>query len=328
MVYRRLGQTDLYPSLLAFGSHTDPVDRVPVGAARWVLTAAGQARRDRMISHALDLGVNLLDVYDDMGQWEPAARLLRAKRDKVMISLVLSSSPPRCAEKIDYACSLFGHVDLYRTYSPDINDPTLQGWDALRKAKEAGKVRAIGISSHEERAMLGALTELDGLDYLFFPYNFIHARGDYSQFLPLAIQKGVGLIAMKPLASGSIMQLDPRAEAGAKPEFAELQLFQRGQHPILPAAVAELTKALERMPDETLCMAAMRFVYSRDFVSTVIAGMFEDRLLEDNYKALANYQQMSPKEHAALQAARQVARLLNKTWVPPHYRWLEERWGA
>ena len=50
MTYRRLGQTDLYPSLLAFGSHTDPADRVkaPNGT---VLTPAGQARRDRIVAH-------------------------------------------------------------------------------------------------------------------------------------------------------------------------------------------------------------------------------------------------------------------------------------
>ena len=77
-----------------------------------------------------------------------------------------------------------------------------------------------------------------------------------SQFLPLAIQRGVGLIAMKPLASGSIMQLDPRARPEAKPEFARLQLFGSRVRPILPAAVAELTKSLDRMPDETLCQSA------------------------------------------------------------------------
>ena len=69
-------------------------------------------------------------------------------------------------------------------------------------------------------------------------------------------------------------------------------------------------------------------MYSRDFVSSAIAGMFEERLLEDNYKALVNYQQMSREEQAALEAARQVARLLNKAWLPAHYRWLEEQWGA
>ena len=49
----------------------------------------------------------------------------------------------------------------------------------------------------------------------------------------------------------------------------------------LPAAVAELTKTLERMPDETLCMAAMRFVFSQRFLSSAITGMFEERLLEE-----------------------------------------------
>ena len=323
MVYRRLGQTDLYPSLLAFGSHTDPVDRVPAGSAGTVLTAAGQARRDRIIAHAFDLGVNMLDVYADMGQWEPAARLVRDRRDKVLISLAHVISP----KKIDEACWLFGHVDLYRFHTADIDGKTLQNWDVLRKAKEAGKIRAIGISSHFERTMIEALTELEGIDYLFFPYNFIQARADYSKFLPEAQRRGVGLIAMKPLASGSIMKLDPLARPGAKPEY-DFLAWQASSKPVLAAAVAELTKTLGRLPDETLCMAAMRFVYSRDFISTAIAGMFEERLLEDNYKALANYQQMGREEHAALEAARQVARLLNTTWLPAHYRWLEEQWGA
>src|SRR5208337_3183030 len=108
------------------------------------------------------------------------------------------------------------------------------------------------------------------------------------------------------LASGSVMKLDPLARPGAKPEY-DFLAWQGNDTPILAAAVAELTSTLGRLPDETLCMAAMRFVYSRDFVSTAIAGMFEERLLEDNYKALANYQQISREEHAALEAARQVA---------------------
>jgi aryl-alcohol dehydrogenase-like predicted oxidoreductase len=197
----------------------------------------------------------------------------------------------------------------------------------LRKAKEAGKIRAIGIASHFERTMTEALTELEGLDYLFFPYNFIQARAGYSKFLPEAQRRGVGLIAMKPLASGSIMKLDPLAHPGAKPEF-DFLAWQANNKPILAAAVAELTKTLGRLPDETLCMAAMRFVYSHDFLSTAIAGMFEERLLEDNYKALINYQQKRREEQAALEAARQVAQLLEATWLPAHYRWLEEQWGA
>jgi hypothetical protein len=75
-------------------------------------------------------------------------------------------------------------------------------------------------------------------------------------------------------------------------------------------------------------MAAMRFVYSRDFISTAITGMFDERLLEDNYNALVRYQQTSREERAALEAARQVARLLDSKWLPNQYRWLEEQWRA
>jgi aryl-alcohol dehydrogenase-like predicted oxidoreductase len=324
MVYRRLGKTGMDVSLLSFGSHTDPTDRIPAPHPRKnVLSEQGQARRDRIISRALDMGVNLLDVYEEEGQWAPAARLIKGRRDKVFVSLAVEnrSLDPEIAFK------LFGYVDLYRMHTTGVSGQTLQDWDKFRKAKEAGKIRAIGITTHDERTLLEVLTELEGLDFLFFPYNFIQARADYSQFLPEAQRRGVALIAMKPLASGSIMRLDPQARPGAKPEF-DFLAWKAHDKPILAAAIAELTKMLGRMPDETLCMAAMRFVYSRHFVSTVITGMFEERLLEDNYQALVNYQQMHGEEQAALEAARQVARLLDTTWLPAHYRWLEERWGA
>jgi aryl-alcohol dehydrogenase-like predicted oxidoreductase len=324
MVYRRLGRTDLWVSLLSFGSHTDPADRIRAGPNKTVLTEAGQARRDRIILKAFDLGVNLLDVYDSEGQWEPAARLVKDRRQKVLISLAHEIS----AVEIDRACRLFGHVDLYRFHTAEIDSACLHHWDVLRKAKAAGKIRAIGIATHIERTMSHALEELEELDYIFFPYNFIHARADYSQFLPAALARGVGLIAMKPLASGSIMKLDPKARPGMKPEFEPLQLWQRRNRPILPQAVAELTRSLDRLPDETLCMAAMRFVYSRPFVSTAIAGMFDEILLEDNYRALVRYEERSPEEDAALEAARRLAKLCSPSWLAPEYGWLEEEWRA
>ena len=171
--------------------------------------------------------------------------------------------PMFVGENIDRAAKLYGHVDLYRIYVGDgsaATDSILEDWDVLRKAKQAGKVRAIGISTHSERMLTSALKELEGLDYVMFPYNFIHARADYSEFLPAAIKKGVGLIAIKPLAAGSIVKLDPRAKAGSRPENERVALYQSQDRPLLPAVVAELTKSLDRRPDETLCQAALRFV--------------------------------------------------------------------
>jgi aryl-alcohol dehydrogenase-like predicted oxidoreductase len=289
-----------------------------------VLTLKGQARRDRIVARALDYGVNLLDVYSSEGQWEPAARSVKGRRSRVLVSLAHDVS----ARDIDRACRVYGHVDLYRFHTAAIDGPALEQWDVLRKAKEQGKIRAIGIATHIEPTMLQSLMELEGIDFIFFPYNFIHARADYGQFLPDAQRRGVGLIAMKPLASGSIMQLDPLSRPGAKAEFETMQLWQSTNKPVLPAAVAELTKTLTRLPDETLCMAAMRFAYSRQFLSTAITGMFEERLLEDNYRALSRYREVLPEETAALDAARRVSALLDAKWLPADYRWLEEEWRA
>jgi aryl-alcohol dehydrogenase-like predicted oxidoreductase len=326
MLYRRLGQTDLYPSVLSFGSHTDPAYKLP-GPRGTVLNEAGQARRDRQVAHAFDLGINMLDIYEKDGQWEASARVMRPRRDKVLASLCLTVDEP-IGVNIDRAARLFGHSDMYRFHTAAIDGAALENWDTLRKAKEAGKVRAIGISTHVEDTMLRAVEELEGIDYVFFPYNFIHARAEYTRFLPEAIRKGVGLIAMKPVAAGSIVRLDPRARPGVKPETEAIQLYQGRYRPILPAAVAELTKSLDRLPDETLCQAAMRFVYSKDFITCAITGMFDDQLIDENYAALKRHAELTHEERAALDAAARLAELAGPGWLPRHYRWLDHGWRA
>lgn len=328
MLYRRLGQTDLYLSALSFGSHTDPQFKKPIDG-NIVLTEEGQKRRDNQLAHAFDLGVNMVDTYENEGQLEPVARLVRNRRDKVLVS-TCRQYPVFVGQNIDQVARLYGHVDLYRIYvnGPTIDMRVLEDWDVMRKAKAAGKVRAIGISTHDERVMTGALSELEGLDYIMFPYNFIHARADYSEFLPAAIRRKVGLIAIKPLAAGSIAKLDPRARKGTKPQNDRIDLFQSRDRPLLPAVVSELTKSLERLPDETLCQAAMRFVYSRPFITAALPGIFQDDDLVDNYKALSDQLKLSHAENDVLEWASRVAAIQERRWLPSQYRWLDERWRA
>jgi aryl-alcohol dehydrogenase-like predicted oxidoreductase len=271
----------------------------------------------------------MIDTYENEGQWEPVARLVKPRRQKTLVSLC-RQFPNFVGDNIDRAARLYGYVDLYRIYIGEgstLDAKSLADWDVLRKAKERGKVRAIGISTHDEGVMLNALRELEGLDYIMFPYNFIHARADYTEFLPAAAARGVGLIAIKPLAAGSIVKLDPRATPGSRPERDFVQLYQAKYRPLHPAVVAELTKSLERLPEETLCQAALRFVYSRPFMTCAMPGMFEDHTLEENYAGLSRQLELSREEHAALHGAAKVARAMQRGWLPAHYRWLDARWS-
>jgi len=327
MIYRRLGQTDLFVSLLLLGSHTDPAFKIRLKDHN-MLNEEGQRRRDRLVAHALDRGVNVIDTYESEGQWEPVARVVRPRRDKVLVS-ICRQFPMFVGKHIDLAARLYGHVDLYRIYlgdGPQVDQKILEDWDVMRKAKAAGKVRAIGISTHSERMMVSALDQLEGLDYILFPYNFIHARADYSQFLPAAIRKGVGLVAMKPLAAGSIARLDPRAGSASAPENERIQLYQARNRPIHPAVVRELTRSLGRLPEETLCQAALRFVYSRPFLSCTIPGIFGEELLEQNYAAMRRDRENGGWETAAPGTVRQVLGG-QAGWLPRRYGWLRE-WSA
>ena len=327
MLYRRLGGTDLFVSTLSFGSHTNPAFRIGAKQGN-TLNEEGQARRDRHISKAIDYGVNMVDTYENAGQWQPMARLVHGRRDGVLVS-ICRQFPNFVGKNIDDAARLFGHVDLYRIYVGDgdgVSDRIFEDWDVMRKAKKTGKVRAIGIATHSERMMTSALDELEGLDYIMFPYNFIHARADYSDFLPKAIKKGVGLIAIKPLAAGSIVKLDPRAPPGSTPEGARIQLYKGKDRPVPAAVVQKLVRSLKRSPDESLCQAAMRFVYSRPFITCAMPGMFQEHEIDDNYAALQSHLKLSVNEPNVLDAARRLCEAHGRGWLPRHYRWLDERW--
>jgi aryl-alcohol dehydrogenase-like predicted oxidoreductase len=331
MVYRPLGKTGMNVSLLAFGSHTDRAYKLR-GGIRNVLNAEGQARRDRQISLAMDRGVNLIDVYEHEGQWEPLARLLKPRRDKVLVAGAYDN-PEFIGQNIDRLARLYGgYIDLYRIRSETVtfDYKLLEQWDVLRRAKEAGKIRAIGIACHLEGPMMTALQELEGLDYLMLPYNFIHAKADYGQFLPAATERNIGLIGMKALAAGSIVGLDPRLKSSTNPENPNFMLFNSapGSRAILPAAVAELAKNLKQLPDESLPQAAMRYVYSKPFLSTNMVGMTDEQFVEDNCAALARYDQLTREEQVALDSARRLTRLAGAGWLPENYQWLEEQWRA
>jgi aryl-alcohol dehydrogenase-like predicted oxidoreductase len=82
------------------------------------------------------------------------------------------------------------------------------------------------------------------------------------------------------------------------------------------------------MPDETLCQAALRFVYSRPFMTSAMPGMFDDYMVDANYQALQRSLSLSDQETTTLDAAKKLARAIGPSWLPEHYRWLDREFLA
>ena len=142
MLYRRLGATDLFLSALSFGSHINPSHRI--GAKHGsMLDEKGQARRDRHISKAIDYGVNMVDTYENAGQWKPMAQLVRARREKTLVS-ICRQFPNFVGKNIDdaarpvWSCGSVPHLRR-GWFRYDRYDPGGLGHDAEGKASWQGK---------------------------------------------------------------------------------------------------------------------------------------------------------------------------------------------
>ena len=71
----------------------------------------------------------------------------------------------------------------------------------MLEAKEQGKIKHIGITSHGLETVEKAV-ESDKFETIQFPYNIVENQAD--EVFKRAYEKGVGTIVMKPLAGGAI----------------------------------------------------------------------------------------------------------------------------
>jgi aryl-alcohol dehydrogenase-like predicted oxidoreductase len=74
--------------------------------------------------------------------------------------------------------------------------------DIVRQAQASGAVRHVGLTSHSMEIALKAVRS-GHFETVMFPFNFIAAEAA-EELIPLALERGVGFIAMKPLAGGAL----------------------------------------------------------------------------------------------------------------------------
>nr|WP_296771532.1 aldo/keto reductase [Rhodococcus sp. (in: high G+C Gram-positive bacteria)] len=123
---------------------------------------------DRVIGHALDLGVNFIDTADVYGPFtneEVVGKSLGSRRDEVTLATkggleshigdagepIISGPnghPDHLRSAIDDSLRRLGvdHVDLYYLHRPDPNVPVEDSIGAMAEMVAAGKVRALGVS--------------------------------------------------------------------------------------------------------------------------------------------------------------------------------------
>ena len=196
MEYTVLGKTGLKISRLGFGGI--PIQRIDAEGTCKLL--------DRM----QEAGVNFIDTARAYTVSEEyLGKALKGRRDQfVLASKARTGSIEHFAKEIETSLRLLqtDYLDLYQFHNPSIADfEALSApggaLEAMMEAKEAGKVRHIGITMHSLDVFKKAL-ETDWVETIMFPYNIVESQGE--ELIAACKEKNIGFIDMKPMAGGAI----------------------------------------------------------------------------------------------------------------------------
>ena len=174
------------------------------------------------------------------------------------------------------------YIDLYQVHNPTIEElrrEELQ--EAMEMLQDAGKIRfwGISVSTPEEGLEIVQRGWAHTLQVLYNVLNQSPAR----ELFPAAKEKGYGIIARVPLASG-LLTGKFRADA-VFPADDIRQNFLTARR--LEEAVARVdeVKSIIGGTARTLAEGALRFVIADDAVSTTIPGARNARQVEMNVAA-------------------------------------------
>jgi len=193
-----LGRTELMVSAVGFGGI--PIQRL------------SQQEAIDVVRHCLDLGITFLDTANGYTTSEENIGTAIAGRREGLVLATKTQARDALGVTEHLALSLkrlgVGSIDLYQFHCVSTDEEYERvvapggPLGVVRDAQRAGKVRHIGLTSHSMDVALRAVTS-NHFETIMFPFNFI-ANEAAQKLIPLALERNVGFIAMKPLAGGSL----------------------------------------------------------------------------------------------------------------------------
>ncbi|HUP61445.1 MAG TPA: aldo/keto reductase [Thermoanaerobaculia bacterium] len=298
MQYRKLGKTNLTVSEIGFGAWAIG------GRADAAGTPFGWGRTNddeslATIRRARDLGVTFFDTADSYGFGRSESLLgivLSKKRQDVVIAtkvgvsrdtngrLTKDFTRAHVSHAVDGSLKRLrtDYIDLYQLHNPTLDELRRDDiHEAMDRLQEAGKIRYWGVS----------ITTLDegveiinrgwgySLQVLFNILNQAPAK----ELFPLAKEKGYGIIARVPLASGLLSgKFRPDATFPAE-DVRQNFLTPKRLEEVVPRV--DEAKSIIGGASRSLAEAALQFVLAEDAVSTTIPGARNVRQVEMNVAA-------------------------------------------
>ncbi len=246
VTFRTLGKTGLKVSTLGFGC---------------MITSDSS-----VVARGLDMGITYFDtarVYQGGNNERMVGSVLKnARKNIVLSSKSRSKTAAEAAQHLETSLKELGtdYLDIWYLHAVDnpaaITDELVSYWE---KAKKEGKIRHIGISTHNPNAIVDRVMETGKYEVLLSTYNFTVGTANDTTYQRLH-DAGIGLVAMKVVAPAT----PRRGPAGAPGEVRREDVGSR------PGGL----------------VAAIKWVLRNQHFCTCLPGMTDMDQLEMNFQAM------------------------------------------
>jgi hypothetical protein len=242
LTYRTIGKTGLRVTAVGFGC---------------MVTSDAS-----VIERASDIGINYFDTargYQHGNNERMVGAALKKKRkDLVLSSKTGAHTKDAALSDLDTSLRELGtdFLDIWYLHGRDrASAAPDELFEAQQMAKQQGKIRFAGLSTHNPKDMIPFLVKKGALDVVLFTYNFTMDKR-LDEVIEQASNAGLGVVAMKVMAGG----------------------FRAGNP--RRAFYPQLTK-------DGALLAALKWVLKNPKVNTTIPSMTDMDQLEENLRAMA-----------------------------------------
>lgn len=305
MEYRRLGRSGLMISAVCLGGHWKRVDTV-VSTAGGIDGPDFRKNRYDVVSRCMERGINYIDACTG-SEVMVYSRALKGRREQMHLGFSwfeeeMRNESCRKADKLLAALEKgmkeagLDYVDLWRvTMQEQSGQHTGSEVDemmkALEKAKEQGKARCTGFSSHDRphiKSMIETYPKI--VDVIVTPYTAKSKVLPGDSVFEALKQHDVGMFGIKPFASNSLFKGNSAVDNPSAEE------------------------------DDRRARLALRYILANPAVTAPIPGLINLRQVDNAADAVKERRQLDQNEKAELE------RISEEMWarLPEDYQWLKD----
>lgn len=290
----QIGHSDVYATPLGLGTNA-------VGGYNLFPNLKDEDGRE-LVRAGLDSGITLLDtafVYGLGHSEELVGQVLKDyDRSKVVLATkgaqdfstgeqVIDNSPEFLTDQVNKSLERLqtDYIDIYYIHFPDHDTPKAEAVGALQKLKEAGKIRAIGISNFSLDQIKEA--NADGyVDVVEDEFSLLHQDHLTEGMLDYLHDRQISFVPYFPLASGLLTgKYDHHIDFPADDIRSQIADFSEPRFSKVLQAV-DVIRPIAAAHQATVAQTVLAWYMQNPLISVVIPGAKHADQVKANAKAM------------------------------------------